>query len=279
MVSARQLLGLLGASGAPRTYGVEVVEFDLPREGRVRYAQWLHPRERRKSLDQAVVDHLRTFLAPGDVALDIGAHTGDTALPLALAAGPTGLVVALEPNPYVYPCLARNAALNPGKARIEPLPFAATRHDGPIEFRYSDAGFCNGGLHDGVGWWRHGHTFPLTVTGRNLQRYLTEKRAELCDRIRFIKVDAEGHDHAILETLDGLIVRTRPYIRAEVFRHSRAPQRRALLGFLRGLGYEIFRVEDEAALQGPAVREDAVMEPPHYDIFCVPEEKGKWNDG
>ena len=279
MVSARQLLSLLGAGGAPRTYGIEVVEFDLPREGRVRYAQWLHPRERRKSIDQAVVDHLRTFLAPGDVALDIGAHTGDTALPLALATGPTGLVVALEPNPYVYPCLARNAGLNPDKARIEPLPFAATREDGPIEFRYSDAGFCNGGLHDGVGWWRHGHTFPLTVEGRNLHRYLTAERPELCDRIRFVKVDAEGHDHAILETLADLIARTRPYIRAEVFRHSPAPQRLVLLGLLRRLGYETFRVEDEATLRGPAVRENDVMEPPHYDIFCVPQEKGRRDDG
>jgi FkbM family methyltransferase len=279
VVTLRQLLGRLGAGGPPQTYGVEVVEFDLPREGRVRYAQWLHPRERKKSFDQAAIDYLRTLLDPGDVVLDIGAHTGDTALPLALAVGPTGLVVALEPNPYVYPCLEQNARLNPGKARIEPLSFAATREDGTVELRYSDAGFCNGGLHDGVGWWRHGHTFPLTVEGRNLDRYLNQERPDWCERLRFIKVDAEGHDHAILETLAGLIDRTRPYIRAEVFRHSTAPQRLALLHFLRERDYEVFRVEDETALRGPVVQEDDIMEPAHYDIFCTPDDKRRRNDG
>jgi FkbM family methyltransferase len=270
VVNVRQFLGLMGVGSAPRTYGSEVVEFDLPGEGLVRYAQWLHPRERRKSIEQPVVDHLRTFLSPGDVVIDIGAHTGDTALPLGLAVGPTGLVLALEPNPYVYPCLARNAGLNPDKARIEPLPFAATRDDGPIELRYSDAGFCNGGLHDGVGWWRHGHTFPLTVDGRNLLRYMTQERAEVCDRVRFIKVDAEGHDYAVLQTLSGLIERVRPYIRAEVFRHTGVSQRLALLTFLRSFGYEVRRVAHETVLRGPVVDAKHVMEPAHYDIFCVP---------
>lgn len=271
MVKLRQLLSFFRVGLVPRTYGFEVVEFNLSRDGRVRYAQWLHPRERRKSIDQAVVDHLRTFLSPGDVVIDIGAHTGDTALPLALAVGPTGLVLALEPNPYVYPCLVRNATLNPMKTRIEPLPFAATRDDGSVEFYYSDAGFCNGGLHSGTGWWRHGHTFPLTVEGRDLYRYLTENRAELCERIRFIKVDTEGYDHAILETLTDLIERVKPYIQAEMFKHASAPQRLALLGFLRGLDYEIHRVEDEAALCGPAVGDGDVIKPGHCDIFCVPQ--------
>lgn len=274
MVSTRQLLGRLGLGGAPRTYGTEVVTFDLPREGRVRYARWLHPREQPKSIDQAAVDHLRTFLAPGDVAIDIGAHTGDTALPLGLAVGPTGLVLALEPNPYVYGCLVENASLNPDKARIEPLPFAATREDGTVEFRYSDAGFCNGGSQDGVSWWRHGHTFALTVEGRNLARYLTGERPELLDRVRFIKVDAEGHDHAVLQTLAGVIARSRPFIRAEVFKYSTGPQRRAFLEFVRGLGYDIFRVDHETVLRGPAIADDSnVMEPAHYDIFCTPQSR------
>ena len=269
MVSPRQALARLGFGGAPRTYGTGVVTVDLPRDGPVRFARWRHPRETPKTIDQAVIDHLRTFLAPGDVAIDVGAHTGDTAVPLALAVGPEGLVLALEPNPYVFPCLRQNASLNPHRARIEALPWAATREDGPVVFHYSDAGFCNGGRHDGVAWWRHNHGFALTVEGRNLQHHL-DARPELAGRIRYVKVDAEGHDLAVLETITGLIARERPFLRAEVYRHSPASARRALLAFLRERGYAVHRVAHDAALRGPRVDDAAAILDGHCDVFAVP---------
>ena len=269
MVSPRQVLARLGLAGAPRTYGTEVVTFDLPGDGPVRYARWRHPREQPKAIEQAVLDELRTFLAPGDVAIDVGAHTGDTAVPLALAVGAGGLVLALEPNPHVFACLAENASLNPGKARIEALPWAVTREDGPVVFHYSDAGYCNGGRHDGVAWWRHGHGFALTVEGRNLQRYL-DTRPELAGRVRYVKVDAEGHDLAVLETLDALIARERPFIRAEVYRHSPAPAREALLEFLQARRYDVHRVAAETALRGPRVDGVRAIRHGHCDLFAVP---------
>jgi FkbM family methyltransferase len=269
VVSARQVLARLGLGGAPRVYPTEVVTIDLPGEGPVRFARWQHPRETSKTLDQAVIDHLRTFLAPGDVAIDVGAHTGDTTVPLALVVGAGGLVLALEPNPYVFGCLRQNASLNMDRARIEALPWAATREDGPVVFHYSDAGYCNGGRHDGVAWWRHAHGFALTVDGRNLQRYL-DARPELAGRIRYVKVDAEGHDLAVLETLSDLVARERPFLRAEVYRHSPAPVRRALIGFFQARGYDVHRVAHEAALRGPPVaRADDVLHG-HCDLFAVP---------
>jgi FkbM family methyltransferase len=270
VVSPRQLLARLGLGGRPRTYGTEVVTVDLPGEGPVRLARWRHPRETPKTVDQAVVDHLRTFLAPGDVVIDVGAHTGDTTVPLALAVGPGGLVLALEPNPYVFACLQENAGLNPARTRIEPLPWAATREDGPVVFHYSDAGYCNGGRHDAVSWWRHNHGFALTVEGRNLQRYV-DGRPELAGRIRYVKVDAEGHDLAVLQSLAPLIARERPFLRAEVYRHSPAPARHALVAFLRQQRYAVHRVEDEAALRGPRVDDARDVLRGHCDLFAVPE--------
>lgn len=268
-MNPRQVLARLGLGGAPRIYPTEVVTVDLPREGPVRLARWRHPRERPKTVDQAVIDHLRTFLGPGDVAIDIGAHTGDTTVPLALAVGAEGLVLALEPNPYVLPSLRRNASLNTDRARIEVLPWAATREDGPVTFHYSDAGYCNGGRHDGVSWWRHGHGFAATVDGRNLQRYL-DARLELAGRVRYVKVDAEGHDLAVLETLSDLIARQRPFLRAEVYRHSPASARAALVGFLEARRYAVHRVEHEASLRGPRVRDVADIAHGHCDLFAVP---------
>lgn len=57
--------------------------------------------------------------------------------------------------------------------------FAATPESGEYEFEYSDAGFCNGRLHEGISKWRHGHAFNLKVRGENLQSYIAETFAAL----------------------------------------------------------------------------------------------------
>src|SRR5438046_3244677 len=112
-------LGL--GSASPREYPSTVATFTLPIDGEVRFAQWQHPNETLKVISQDEVTALREFLRPGDVAIDIGAHTGDSTLPIALALGVSGTVFALEPNPYVFKVLAVNAGLNRSKTNIVPL--------------------------------------------------------------------------------------------------------------------------------------------------------------
>ena len=268
----KDIPSLLGFRPKPRRYSFKVVRFDLPTDGIVEYAQWLHPGETVKFIDQAAVDELRRFVRPGDVAIDIGAHTGDSTLPMALAAGPSGCVLALEPNPYVFPVLEKNATLNEGKARIIPLKFAATPEDGEVEFEYSDAGFCNGGRHEGVSRWRHGHAFKLSVDGRNLQSYLRANHPDLVPRIRFINVDAEGYDHTVLTTLGDILADARPFVKAEVFKHTREDQRKAFFQFLFGLGYGIHLVESDSRLCGAELGLDDVMTRKHYDVLCIPDD-------
>jgi len=270
VVKLRELAGLAGWRTRPRTYGFEVRRFDLRSDGPVEYAQWLHPGESPKTIRQDEVDQLRRFIRPGDVVLDIGAHSGDSTLPLALAAGPAGCVLALEPNPYVFPVLEKNATLNRDRTAIVPLNFAATAEPGPVTFEYSDAGFCNGGRHEGISRWRHGHAFPLTVRGEHLPSWLAAHRPDLVDRIRFVKVDAEGYDLAVLRSMAGLIDRLRPFVRAEVYRHLSRDQREALLEFLLSRGYDLHRVEDDAAYLGEQVALADAMRWRHFDVFAVP---------
>ena len=266
----KEILFLLGLKPAPRTFGYTINTFHLPSHGTVEYAQWLHPNEKKKVLTQASVVELKRFLAPGDVAMDIGAHTGDTSLPMALAVGKSGCVLALEPNPYVFTILKKNSELNQDKTNIIPLQFAATPVDGEFEFEYSDAGFCNGGFHEGVSRWKHGHAFRLKVQGKNLQGFLQREYPGLIPRIRFIKVDAEGYDFTILQSISGLIAKNKPYIMAEVFRRTDRELRLKLYHFLTGLGYAVFRVESEANYHGQRVEEGNLTKWPHYDIFCMP---------
>ena len=114
------------------------------------------------------------FFSPGDVAIDIGAHSGDSTIPIALAVGKLGCVLALEPNRYVFAVLKKNSELNTAKTHIIPLMFAATPEDAEMEFQYSDSGFCNGGRFQGMSRWIHGHAFRLKVQGRNLHAFLRQ---------------------------------------------------------------------------------------------------------
>ena len=267
------LIYLLGVRPKPRTYGYEVRVLQLPKDGRVEYAQWLHPGETPKTIAQQAVDELRRFLRPDDLALDIGAHTGDSTLPIALAVGASGCVVALEPNPFVFPVLAANAQLNREKTHILPLMFAATPADGEFVFEYSDPGFCNGGRHEGISKWRHGHTFPLAVQGRNLEAYLRTHHAHALPKLTYIKVDAEGYDYTILTTLHRMIAEYKPFIRVEVYRHTNRRQREQLFRFLLMHHYTVYRVEDEGDYQGQVVEMADLMTWRHFDMFCTPKDK------
>lgn len=265
----REYLYMLGIRPRPKAYPYEVATFQLPKDGQVQYAQWLHPKERRKLIRQEAVEELRKFIAPGDVAIDICAHTGDTTIPMALAAGREGCVLALEPNPYVFPVLKKNSELNPAKATIVPLMIAATPEPGDFYFEYSDAGFCNGGLHDGISRWRHGHAFKLRVRGENLQSYIAEHFPALAPRVRFLKVDAEGYDYHVLASLKDVISTQKPFIKAEVFKLLHLAQRERLYDFLVELGYDVFLVESDVRYRGTRLDRQGLMARRHYDVFCA----------
>src|SRR5947208_4957612 len=257
-LKAKEFIYLLGLKPKPKTFGFVIEAHDLPREGRIEVARWLHPGAYPIAplQVQGAVDQLRRFLRPGDVAIDIGAHTGDTTLPIALAVGATGRVLGLEPNPYVFAVLERNASLNPAKTTILPLNFAAMRTDGFYEFQYGEEGYCNGGFHEGMSKWLHGSAFKVRVEGRNVQEFLVRQRPDLIPRLRFIKVDAEGFDWPILETLEDLVRSQRPFLQVEMFNLRKAPTayRLGLYDFLVGHGYEVRSEEHTSELVGGRIR-------------------------
>lgn len=262
---------MLGFKPREKRYGFKVKQFQLNSIGTVEYAQWEHPSESDKILREADVDHLKSFLDPGDFCIDIGAHTGDTTIPMALAVGNKGLVLALEPNPYVFPVLEKNAKLNKALTNIRPLMIAATPSDGDIEFEYSDSGFCNGGLHDNVSKWKHGHAFKLTVTGLNLSRLLRDQFSDKLPDLKYIKIDAEGYDLSILETLRDILKEYSPFVKAEVFKHTSDTDRQQMYSFLSDLNYTIFKVENETNYRATELKKSEMMNWKHYDIFGVPK--------
>jgi FkbM family methyltransferase len=254
-----------------REFGHRVKTFQLPSDGQVDYAQWLHPSETEKSVEQEVVDALREFISPGDFVIDIGAHTGDTTVPMALAAGAGGLTLALEPNPYVFKILSENSKLNRDKTNIVPLPYAATHDDGSFTFHYSDGGFCNGGFRSQQRSWRYKRTYPLAVEGRNLQRIVETNYASWLPKLSYVKVDAEGYDLRVLQSIEPLIKTYRPVIASEVYKKLVLDERHALYDFLAGLGYRVhLQVDHAASLIGSPLGRDNLMDQKHFDVIALP---------
>ena len=266
----KELPYLLGLQPAPKTYGYELNHFDLPKDGRVEYAQWLHPNETKKKITQQSIDDLREFLAPSDVAIDIGAHTGDSTIPIALAVGKSGCVLALEPNRFVFPVLQKNAELNSDRTNIVPLMFAATPEDAEMQFQYSDSGFCNGGRFQGMSKWLHGHAFKLNVQGRNLQNFIKASYPQLLPKIRYIKIDTEGYESVVLHSLAELIAQNKPFLKVEVYSRLDEQQRLALYRSVVGLGYVVRQLADEGSYFGEIIAERDLNKWRHYDVFCVP---------
>jgi len=269
-VKLKDLPRALGFRRPPREYPVDVSDVALA-GGTIRFARWLHPGERHKTVTEESVDALRGFLREGDVAIDIGAHTGDSTLPMALAVGRAGTVFALEPNPFVFKVLALNATLNPSSTHIVPLMFAAMPDDGEFEFEYSDEGYCNGGFHQSVSAWTHGHFSKLRVQGRNLLEYLRATAPEALAGVRFIKIDTEGFDRAVARTLTDLLTQSRPYLKTEIYKHMPAAEREGYFNDLRGLGYRLFKC-GEVEYRGEELRDAGNLSKwRHFDIFAVPE--------
>lgn len=265
----KELLHLVGIwRPKTKTYGSKVTSSIIPGYGEIKFAQWLHPKQGTVQISKSVIDELKKYLDDGDVAIDIGAHTGDSTIPLALACGKNGMAFAFEPNRYVFPVLEENVKLNAHLCNIIPLNFAATEQDGKMEFEYSDEGFCNGGLHKGINVLSHGHVFKLEVDGKNLQSFLNINFKNKIDCIKFIKTDCEGYDFYVIQTLVDIIDKNRPFLKIEVHKNTSKEYRLDLFRMLTDKGYTIYKCISDNNLKGDVVTEKNINDEKHFDIFC-----------
>jgi hypothetical protein len=120
--------------------------------------------------------------------------------------------------------------------------------------------------------WLHGSAFKVQVEGRNVPDFLRQQHPDLIPRLRFIKIDSEGFDLAILETLAELIRAQRPFLQVEMFslRKSSPAYRRGMYDFLVAHGYAVHRMEGHDNFLGEPVTADNLMRWNVYDVFCVP---------
>jgi FkbM family methyltransferase len=123
-------------------------------------------------------------IRPGDTVVDIGANVGEFSL---MASRQAARVLALEPDPNVYPSLAKNAA---GWPNVTALRVAVGATDGRLEF-YLSTGWADSSAVEPQHW-----TDKVTVDVRTLASLAQERGL---GRVDFLKVEAEGFEPEILE--------------------------------------------------------------------------------
>src|SRR5262249_29870038 len=91
-------------------------------------------------------------------------------------------------------------------------------------------------------------------------------------RLRLIKIDTEGFDRHVMRSLADVVSIHRPYIKSEIYKHLPSNERAGYFDDLRGLGYRVFKCEENDYRGEELLRPDDLTRWRHFDIFAVPEE-------
>lgn len=163
-----------------------------------------------------------SFVKPGAVCLDVGAHVGYMTLLMAKLAGPDGRVYAIEADAANAELLHKNVRLNRYSERVRVLHMAAVeRNAGTLPFQRGQTSLC-GRISRGSG------------SDRRLVRAgsLDTELAEL-SRLDFAKIDVEGGEVGVIRGALGLLRRLKPVVLLE----AHGDEGRQALQVLREEGY------------------------------------------
>ena len=174
-------------------------------------------------------DLLSDWLRPGDWALDIGANIGTYSIRMSHLVGDDGRVIAFEPVLETFSLLTSNL-IYAGCRNVTAINAAASNKVSVLEMRIP---LLSSGL-------ENHYQATIASAGQNTKDRAIRTMAlkvgtlGLEHRIALVKVDAEGHEHFVLEGMRDVIVRDRPVL---VLETTGDPVEEWLLG----LGYRIQR--------------------------------------
>jgi FkbM family methyltransferase len=157
----------------------------------------------------------------GDVVLDVGAQQGGLTVPMANIVGPSGKVIAIEPGVLNASILRKNIAAN-GLTNVEVVEAAASDRHGTIDVTFD--------------W---GENYPKV--GRGTKDDLQVQRMMIDDlkleRLKFMKVDVDGHEIEVIRGARETIRRCQPFVYIE---NEHLDKSRALIAELVDLGYRMY---------------------------------------
>jgi len=220
-----------------------------------------------------LIQLLSALVHRGDSVIDVGAQLGYISSHLARLVGPTGQVHSFEPDPSALARLQASTAAN-GQDWIKIFPFAAGRSASEIDFYVSPT----------IGWSTALGETHLQNLSRIKVRCAPIDELAAAEEVRrpvcLIKIDVEGYECAVLEGMQRLLSEDQPFVLSEVnpvllrANHHTAAD---LLGWVRRLGYRIYRVDAEHGFLGRGrftlTMVDESVELGFCDVLGVPESR------
>lgn len=195
---------------------------------------------------------LVSLIAPGDVVVDIGANTGYYSVLGGWRSFPNGQLWSFEPNPVAYALLSDNISTNGFGAVARRHPIALSDRKGEAALRVFPGYEATSTIRELAPAFI-GHT--ERETGRPSHEVIVptdtlDNVMHDCPGIDFIKMDAEGHEPAIIEGARSILSRSKnlKMLMEFVPPIMDADKARAMLGTLRGMGLLIYRLDTDAKL-------------------------------
>lgn len=212
----------------------------------------------------------RNVLEPGDIAIDIGAHTGYHASRMLDAVGETGHVVCIEPLPEIFQQLTENLA---GYSNATLFNGVVSDVEGEVTFQRAVGLPGESGLKE-----RKRYDKPGTTTETITVRSTTlDDVAALLDKVNFIKIDTEGAELTILSSGPGTLARVRPIVSVEWGSDTYLPYGHhagSLFEFARAHQYTIVDLFSNMICSAREWSE--VSDRASWDFILVPDEKLAW---
>jgi FkbM family methyltransferase len=211
-----------------------------------------------------------SFLDPGDVVVDVGAHVGSFAVPMARRVGSTGRVIAVEPAPINAELLYQNLDLNDVADSVDVVERVVS--DVSVHHRLV--------THEtNTGAW---HFVADGASPGVASMSLDQLAAELLPgrRIHLIKVDVEGMELSVLRSADATIAAHRPLLYCEISTEQLARQGTTVADvdrFLAERRYALFRntgtrlaANDDFTIASMTTLSEGG---PFFDCLAVPRER------
>jgi FkbM family methyltransferase len=201
--------------------------------------------------------------------VDVGANTGFYAL-AASRVNPALQVYCLEPFPPVHQLMLQNLALNGSPPAIYPVAAAAGATSGSADLYVplQDHGLVETSCSLN-GAFKKEHSNVVTVPVTTLDALVREK---VIGDLALLKIDVEGHEHAVLAGAAECIGRFRPIVVYEVLP---AADFGAIDRFRDEHGYASYRMHPDASIRERQVGFDEQG----WNHLMVPVEKVAWVEG
>jgi len=186
----------------------------------------------RLKLDRDEIKFLRSFLKPGDVVVDIGAHKGAYAYWMNRAVGRRGQIFLFEPQPELV-CELRHTLEAP-HSNVTVTQAGLSSEPGVLTLHIPTGGPSPGATFEADPSDDSGDQYDVAV--ETLDRFFAER---LDSPIRLIKCDVEGHELEVFRGGEKILTQNRPAILFECEqRHHREDSIQDVFRYLESLGYE-----------------------------------------